>query len=869
MGKASEKTATAVEKIGVSADKTAQGIKKVTLSMKELLNVQKMLTTAFGQPVSRTNALRFVNGFSDMQSGNAGRGIIGLFPSAAEWANQNEMMHSSAKAADSYFRRTVNQAAARGGMSLRISPVMPSAPGGGGGDAGPEPEAPPEGKPYDYAGKAKSMAMDMSKAMLALAGLQGVMALAGQAINLGTTEAMQADTLKRMMGDSGVNYTTLRDSFRNSRDGLGMSSGDMSRLGISYARGAGLDSSANIAGEVRTAAGFGRSYGIEPDHAAGFFSTMRREGVTSSDTSNRRLALMIAEAMDRGKVGSRTEEFLNVVSGFVQQAARGSFQQANVEQFMSYLSSLTGKGIAGVDIEGAAGMLSTADANFRRGGSKGEASLNAITAALHKAHPGLSPFDLMALMEGGMGGTMASTFGGNTIGGAWRKQFGMKDLSGMGSNTTNAEAMYKLLRSQGRPEWQIADSLSGIFGLNKNQGMAMDMILHEGGGKFGNIAKSLAASNIDIGSISATGFQTLGRIQGASASGLDDIRKDMLGRDDITQQEKESLSGLTGETLRSALTGIAARHNQEMDPGLQILQANKDIEQTLTNIGGGLAKDVAHIKEAIDDLVKYFTGKDSTKGDQEAIKEVQTAGSFNLPQHGFTADDPDYNAQTKKTLAKLKSNYKPLSITPEQFAIMQKAAGGDMDLLQDMLAVAGNENFGVGKLNFGAIGKKVVKSGVAAGGRSSGTPATYDVAFGPFQITQATFDTYKKELKDQFGVTDIHQLMKPEHLDASSYVQARYLGTARKKFGNNVDAINSYYAGMTGLEKFKNLSDKEQIDVGRRTGVTDYEYKTGASLADAKSIIINIYNTDGSKTKKKIAAPAAAGTKNSSVHVNN
>jgi len=849
MGKASDKVAVSVEKIGVASDKTAQGIKKVTMSMKELFNVQKMLSTAFGKPVSRTNALRFVNGFSDMQSGSAGRGIIGLFPSAAEWANQNDLMHGSKSAADAYFRRTVNQAAARGGMGMRISPIMPAAPAGGPAEPTPEPGPEPEEKqPYDYGGKAKSMALDMSKAMLALAGIQGIMALAGQAINLGTTEAMQTDTLKRMMGDTGVDYTSLRDSFRNNRDGLGLTSGDLGRLGLNYARTAGIDGSSDIAGETRTAAGFGRSYGIEPDATVGFFGNMRKEGITSNDSSNRRLALMIAEAMDKGKVGSRTEEFLSVVSGFVQRAAQSSFQQGNVEQFMSYLSTLTGMGIKGVDIEGAAGLINQADSSYRQGGGKGEASLNAIMASLHQAHPGLDPFQLKFLMEGGLGGTMQGAFGKTTLGADW---IGKGKLPpGMDSNETNAQALSNMLRSKGMPEWQIADSLAGMFfGGNEHKGMALDLLMKGAGNKFGGMADSLTASGIDINNMSVTGFQTMGKVMGADAGGLEQLRQDFLHRQDM-QGEAGKLNDLAGKSpdeMRRVLLSLAAAHGQESDPGKDLLNATKDMEQSLTDLGSKSLVVMTDLKEIVSRIATVL-GADSTYKDSGALPQSKIlndalgTGKLGLSGWDTNPENPDYAANIAGLAdlnarhAKLRGTGRKLQFSASEEAAISAAAGGDPAIIDMMKANLGVEGWGHGNLDYSD---------------------TKNGAYSPAQIRESAIRQYG----GMYGITDPKQLLGKGGFNAAMQIMAEIERHNLKAFGGDkLSGMLAYNMGVTGLRDYQ-TGGSAGTDAMKEHGI-DYMLKLAATERNngnaGTKINIVIQNTDGSKKKSVFSSPPKA-----------
>jgi hypothetical protein len=254
-----------------------------------------------------------------------------------------------------------------------------------------------------------------SGGMLALAGINGIMAMAGSAVDMATEESVGLDTLKRRAGDLGVSFDKLRQEARDATSGLGLTYVESTRLGQQFAKTAGDLRGVDIGKSIRTGTGFSRSFGLDPEEGVQFLGVMRRLNVSGNDQSNRRLALMIAEAIEKGGYTAKADEVLAAVSDFASMATRTTYQTPNVGGFASYLTSLMKTGYPGLDPSGAAALLGTADASLRRGGGMGEAGMNFTYAALARRTQGLNdPILALGLASSGLFGTTRNTFGKGT-----------------------------------------------------------------------------------------------------------------------------------------------------------------------------------------------------------------------------------------------------------------------------------------------------------------------------------------------------------------------------------------------------------------------------------------------------------------------
>src|SRR6185437_6036231 len=106
------------------------------------------------------------------------------------------------------------------------------------------------------------------------------------------------------------------------------------------------------------------------------------------------------------------DDILKAVADFASQAARISLSTPNVGDYASYLASLMGTGLPGLDPAGSAGI--------------GQAGLNFSYAALMRGSRGITdPIMAEGLWEGGLFGTTAGVFGRNSALGQWYKAHGL------------------------------------------------------------------------------------------------------------------------------------------------------------------------------------------------------------------------------------------------------------------------------------------------------------------------------------------------------------------------------------------------------------------------------------------------------------
>ncbi|MCW3480033.1 hypothetical protein OL229_10780 [Neisseriaceae bacterium JH1-16] len=583
----------AVSELGKAGDAAASGlgkveqaINKLDLSAKRLGAVSKTLSKEFGQKVSPDQAKSFLQSFERMRANKSlsGGSKIRQFDTFEEWLSGNRQMFVNQQEAARYKHRVLSMAAS--GAQLEVKPSAPT--------PNDEPLRPPNLFEQGV-NKAGNAGMAFGKGMLALAGVNSLMGMAGRSLDMATEESTGTDTLKRSMGDLGVDFDNLKDQLREAGKGLGFASVEAVRLAQQFSRVSNAGPGTNMGAEVRQAAGFSRSYGMDTGVGTQFFAQARELHMTSNETESRRLALMIAESIDRGKNSAKSDEVLSAVANFSTQVARLSLAPPNASGFAGMLAGMTKEGIPGLDVGGASSIISRANDSVARGGGMGEAGKNFTFYALGGGKGRMDPVQAMALAEGGLFGSSMSMFGTNS---ALGQYYGKNNLQ-LSSRTNLSRIREQLDRQYGNNKSLKLDAAKNYFGLNYNQAAAFLNVKPE---QLGNLEPMLAKSGIKIDQLSATGYSQLAQVGSADDAGLHRISTAMLGRADISDGDKADLrkagSGGT-DALRTELVKLTAKYEQEMTEGKKTANDIASINQVLTNSGSYLLSGVNAIKEGV------------------------------------------------------------------------------------------------------------------------------------------------------------------------------------------------------------------------------------------------------------------------------
>ena len=227
--------------------------------------------------------------------------------------------------------------------------------------------------------------------------------------------------------------------------------------------------------EVATAGNFGRSFGMDQAASVGAFGTMRQFGVTGGDQDARKMALLIGEGIARSGAFAKSEEFLQAIAGYTEQAAHSGMNAPNTAAYAAMLSGMVGSKIPGMDVQGSAVMIGKVDAAIRAGGAD-EAGQNFMYRVLGRK--GWDPIDARLQQEQGMFGSPDKTFGEGSVASRYYRKYGIALPAGaQGDGKDNYTKLIEGLEAQysGGPEMKklMASAFARQTGMNITQAMAM------------------------------------------------------------------------------------------------------------------------------------------------------------------------------------------------------------------------------------------------------------------------------------------------------------------------------------------------------------------------------------------------------------
>lgn len=587
----------AVGSIDTAARRAEASLDRLTDRLGEVKRVQESLQR-IGIGLSDNDAEIFHRRWESMRSARGpATARVRQFDDFGSWFQGHEGLYSSPREAARHRRAMLETALQGTEYRRRNGPSLDDGAGGGGDEGGGGSGGGGGGGSFGAGlSRARGQAMAFGKSMLALAGINSVMGMAARGVDNATEESTGIDSLKRRLGDLGVEFENLRQQARQAGDGLGVTWVESQRLAQSYARTVGNLSANDVAGlrgSLRVGMGLSRGYGLDLEEGNQFFGTMAKFGVARDEQSQRRLALMIGDSVARSGYSGKVDELLAAVANYTSVAARATLTTPNVDAYASALTSLVGR-YPGMGPNEASALIGQADSSVRRGGAMGEASQNFIYGALRNFSPGLSPLQGMAMWQGGLFSTNSNTFG----------QGPLQGLGPAGGNMTTFEKIVRTLRGRGayRDPLYLASAVGGITGLDLAPSKALtEMALS---GRLDQSMGLLSAAGVDPSSINPTSMPMIGRIANARGrAGLREVYGQLSGRGDLTGDQRAALDRAmkagSDDEVRKALVRVAAQMDQEATKGTDTRKSLTDLNNTLTNVGDKLLTPLNGIRDAV------------------------------------------------------------------------------------------------------------------------------------------------------------------------------------------------------------------------------------------------------------------------------
>ncbi|HEX8886142.1 MAG TPA: hypothetical protein VF797_16775, partial [Noviherbaspirillum sp.] len=596
------------------------------------------------------------------------------------------------------------------------------------------------------------------------------------------------DTLKRQMGDLGVSFSTLKAVSDMAAEGMGINSKEAAQLAQEFNRlSRGAETSAEgLTDAVRTGAGLGKAYGLDPSAGVGYLAGMRN---IDPRQNNRELAIMLADTIARSGMNAKADEVMHAMTGFAAVTTRMSLSAPNMGAYSGAYSSLMGAGYTGMTGDVAASILSQANGAMTRMGAMGEASQNFTYAAMRNAGgTSLNPFTARTLAEGGLFGSRSSVFADGTplarLYGRMGTDVGQL-AGGRGASTTNLEAIVDQMERSGASAGVKNASLRNYFGLGSDQQSAAlyNMALDSKGKADGGLLGMMQRAGIDAKSINAGGLQTMAQVgKAGSMEDLQAIYGAMVkrgGKVALTDADKAMWQGAQGDfgKMQEALLKISSSKDREETDSSKMIEGIKAIETMQTTVGDKLLVPLNAMRDAL--LLQSGAGTVKT-----LHEKVMQAGRDEINGR-YGKQIGDINADViKVTNSAMVDHIKPETVAKRQrdgaARIKELTAARDKELAE--LMAGDNVQLGVPAGTSADTGLPAASSGGPTGDRRAriaatekkyglpagmllgmwGTESSFGKnigrnsagAAGHFQFKQATADQYGVKIGDLDSESD-------------------------------------------------------------------------------------------------------------------
>lgn len=453
-------------------------------------------------------------------------------------------------------------------------------------------------------------------------------------INDAEQESIGYADLSRSMSTVTADFGRLREAVRSASEGFGIAYAESAKYAKQYSKAAGVDMSPeNLRGELRTAYGFSRGMGLDPSQGVDLFGTMRHNKVANNETDNKRIALMLADAIARAGVFSKADDVLQAVAGFTAQATRASFAPANIEGFMGSLSGLLGLKMAGLDPNASASVVGKIDAGIR--GNKNEAFRNLILGTAQQSMPGMTAVELGSLMDQGAFGSAQTAFGENSPAQRAAAAMGdkgtlarLKKLAASGGNTMTIDRVMAGLRAMSPNAGYMKSNLVGAFGLTDTEADAFIAAY----GKHGSVRGSLDQyKGVDLSKANTNAFKSM--VVAAQGTNEDRRRqaKDLMAKGNLSTDENRELSaaianpGKNDADLKSVLVRLLSTRDMVKTEGDESRENMAKIANATTELATKLIPLTNSIREGIVHLANLIPGFKDRYGNSEKAKEALSA----------------------------------------------------------------------------------------------------------------------------------------------------------------------------------------------------------------------------------------------------
>jgi hypothetical protein len=565
----------------------------------------------------------------------------------------------------------------------------------------------------------------------------------GNALGGAETESSGVADLRRSLGGVRVDFESLRASTRAAATGMGLTYAESLKLSREFTQISGSMGGKGLSGDINNSTGFARSLGLDPSQGVSFMATMRQFKADGGDT--KRMSMVMAEAIEKGGLGSKAGELLSAVTNFASTAARQSLVAApNIAGYAGMMSNLNSSGMPGMDVQGAASIMGRVDSAFRGNGS--EATNNMQLAAFQNAFKGtgMGALEIGLIKSQGANGSarnaMQQLIDDPRVPES-RKKVARAIKANPNSDRANVDLQMLELQRWAKPgtsEYEMGGAT--ITGLSQQEFRGFDTAWQKSG-SIGGMSKTLMDKyKINMSKVGASKHMTLASILGSDDKGLNDFSASFLKGDfgSLSKEEKDNLLAKQAgakepggaDALKGALLNLA-KDKELVDIGTSTRNNVKDVENAVTKMSTDLTGATNAVRDAVlwvfDKNPKEFQKlQDKKANDEEYRKAIFniTGGRVATAPNAFGMQDV---VDKQWTDDPLKINPKLMTKNPDELAQINSARNRALGIKNGRVSEGKITQGSAGMLDYNTAGGSEVRNSAGPLAQSQPLHATINV----------------------------------------------------------------------------------------------------------------------------------------------
>jgi hypothetical protein len=459
----------------------------------------------------------------------------------------------------------------------------------------------------------------------ALGGLVG--GVVGNGLGDAKEEAIGVTDLRHSLGATRTDFNLLRESTRAAASGMGITYQESVKLAKHFSHNANMlgKDAGSLAAEVRLASGFSRSLGLDPTQGVEAMSTLRNTHATANEADSRKLAMTIADGINKGGMSSKGDEVLSAIANFAQATARASLQAPNVVGYTDFLSNLASMRVPGLDVQGSASLMGKADSSIR---AHGDAATDTFKLGAYMSAFGneFSAADMQLYTAGGAMGTSRKTAQeilDDPRATEERKASARRVLASGNADRPNQDIMMQQLGrfQRGTSEYELSGAR--VFGMEQTEFRKFDKAYYaNGAGGSPAMQDRLQGMGVKVGKLDSGKFMHMGALLGSNKDELQAEAEKLIrgeGYDKaLSDKEKASLHGALKSDNEEQLRQAIIKLNEDrslIDDGKAVRQNTADMKNEITKLASALLPKVDALREVM--LMGFGKGDEWAKHEKD------------------------------------------------------------------------------------------------------------------------------------------------------------------------------------------------------------------------------------------------------------